>query len=441
MERVCQSAGWRATVVPPEFHGRPADVRASLAAELERLTEQQAREDAQRRAAPDAGGLRQRLQDAAHTLARAAPYAELSGLMRARGALATAGGWMPTDEVPGLRRRLQETFGGRFELQARDPRPEERLSVPSLIRHPRWLRPFARLVLNYGVPRYGEIDPTILFALTFVLMFGMMFGDVGQGAVIALGALALRRRLGQYSTVAIAAGASSACFGLLYGSVFGFEHVLPALWMAPLSDPMRMLEVALGWGIAFIAVATVLTIRNRIAEDRWRDALLDSHGAAGLALYAGLLGGGYSYAAHARGGVLAMLLVAGALASILFHTWQHNRAAPAWERALISLMEAFEAVMGYVSNTLSFLRLAAFSLNHVALTIAIFTVGSMMHASGYWASVVLGNIFILVLEGAIVAIQTLRLEYYEGFSRFFGGDGRAFRPLALGGRKGMSLRI
>jgi V/A-type H+-transporting ATPase subunit I len=123
------------------------------------------------------------------------------------------------------------------------------------------------------------------------------------------------------------------------------------------------------------------------------------------------------------------------------HAWQHNRGSATAERVLIVLMEGFESVMAYISNTLSFLRLAAFSLNHVALSIAIFTVADMLQSTGYWVTVVLGNIFILVLEGAIVAIQTLRLEYYEGFSRFFGGDGREFRPLMLGSRRELAIKI
>jgi V/A-type H+-transporting ATPase subunit I len=441
VERVFQSAGWHATEVPAEFHGRPAEVRANLTALLKRLTEQQAQEDAQRLASPGKNDLRERLLEAAHTLACAAPYAELSSLMRARGNLVTVSGWIPKGEVPGLQQMLEQTFAGRYALHVRDPRPDERLLVPSLISHHRWLRPFASLVLNYGVPRYGEIDPTIPFAISFVLMFGMMFGDVGQGSTIALAGIFLRRRLGQYSALAIAAGVSSALFGLLYGSVFGFEEILPALWMPPLSDPLRMLGVALGWGIAFISLASVLTIRNRIADGRMKEALFDSRGAAGLVLYLGLIISGYRYATQGTLGAIAPLLVIVALAAILAHTWQHNRAAPAWERALISLMEAFEAVMAYISNTLSFLRLAAFSLNHVALTLAIFTVGSMMHATGYWASVVLGNIFILILEGGIVGIQTLRLEYYEGFSRFFDGDGRPFQPLKLGNGSDLSSGI
>lgn len=439
IESVLQAAGWRTMEVPAEFRGQPAEVRRELAKRMARLDRERREEEKRQRAELSQDDLRARLLDAAHTLARAAPYAELADLMRGRGNLVTVSGWVPEDRLPLLRRMLTEDFGDRFVLRARAPRPDERARVPSAIIHHPWLRPFARLVLNYGVPRYGEIDPTIPFAISFVLMFGMMFGDVGHGLTIALAGALLRRRLGQYAPLAIAAGISSAVFGLLYGSVFSFEHVLPALWMAPLSDPLRMLGVALGWGIGFILLATILTIRNRIADGRLREALFDSHGAAGLLLYLGLLTGAWRLASGSGPDPAAVLMVCTALAAILTHVWEKNQGTSAGERMLISLMEGFESVMGYISNTLSFLRLAAFSLNHVALSIAIFTVGGMMHTAGYWLTVVLGNVFILVLEGAIVAIQTLRLEYYEGFSRFFGGDGRPFRPLTLGSRQRLAF--
>ena len=441
IERVLQAAGWRTMDVPAEFHGRPVEVRSELSERFAKLGEQLAELDAHRRAEPTQGKLRERLLDAAHVLARAAPYADLAALMRGRGSLVTVSGWAPRDQLPQLRQMLTQNFGTRFALHARDPRPDERLQVPSAIRHHRWLQPFANLVLNYGVPRYGEIDPTVLFAISFVLMFGMMFGDVGHGIVIALTGFTLRRRIKHYTALAIAIGASSTVFGLLYGSVFGYEHLLPALWMSPLTDPMRMLGVALGWGVGFILLATVLTIRNRIADGRIREALLDSHGAAGLLLYVGLLSGAWRYASAGVLDNVTVLMVCIALAAIFTHAWQHNRSSAFAERMLIVLMEGFESVMAYISNTLSFLRLAAFSLNHVALSIAIFTVADMLQTTGYWLTVVLGNIFILVLEGAIVAIQTLRLEYYEGFSRFFGGDGREFRPLTLGSRRELAIKI
>ncbi|HXU93837.1 MAG TPA: V-type ATPase 116kDa subunit family protein [Gallionella sp.] len=441
IERMLQAASWRTLDVPAEFHGRPEEVRQDLTARLASMNGQMAQEDAQRRAEPAQENLRERLLEASSTLARAAPYAELAALMPGRGSLATMSGWVPNERLPQLRQLLTQTFDDRFMLRTRDPRPDERIQVPSAIRHHRWLQPFARLVLNYGVPRYGEIDPTVLFAISFVLMFGMMFGDVGHGAVIALASTLLHRRLGHYTVLGIAVGVSSMFFGLLYGSVFGFEHVLPPLWMSPLSDPMRMLGVALAWGIAFILLATALTIRNRIAEGRLHEALLCSPGAAGLLLYLGLLFATWGYATTGAAGLLPLIAIVAALAAILGYSWQHNRDAVLGERVLIALMEGFESVMAYISNTLSFLRLAAFSLNHVALSIAIFTVANMLHTTGYWLTVVLGNAFILVLEGAIVAIQTLRLEYYEGFSRFFGGDGRAFRPLTLGGKRELAIKI
>ncbi len=440
IEHMLQAASWHATDIPAEFQGRPDEVRRELSERMTRMSEQMAQGDAHRRAKPAQDRLRDRLLEASHILARAAPYAELAALMRGRGSLATVSGWVPVNQLPQLKKMLKEHFGDRYALQMRDPRDDERAQVPSAISHHRWLQPFASLVLNYGVPRYGEIDPTVLFAISFVLMFGMMFGDVGHGAVIAFAGFLLRRRLGHYSVLAVAVGISSALFGLLYGSVFGYEHVLKALWISPLSDPMLMLGVALGWGIGFILLATALTIRNRIADGRLREALLCSPGVAGLLLYLGLLSAAWRYATTGETGIVPLLAIAAALAAILSYSWQHNLDAVLGERILIALMEGFESVMAYISNTLSFLRLAAFSLNHVALSIAIFTVANMLQSTGYWLTVVMGNLFILVLEGAIVAIQTLRLEYYEGFSRFFGGDGREFRPLTLGTRKELAVR-
>jgi V/A-type H+-transporting ATPase subunit I len=104
----------------------------------------------------------------------------------------------------------------------------------------------------------------------------------------------------------------------------------------------------------------------------------------------------------------------------------------AGERLVVALVEGLETVINLFANTLSFLRVAAFSLNHVALALAVFTIAAELDSFGHGVALVLGNAVIIVLEGGIVAIQALRLMYYEGFSRFFAGDGVEFRPLRLG---------
>ncbi len=425
---VLQAAGWRVASVPPELRDHPEKVRRELRERQDRIIEET---DAQCRLIESTQKeFRDKLMDAARTLALAAPYAELGEALRGRGGLALIGGWVPRTDLPELRRALQEKLGQRFVLSARDPLPEEIARVPSVMRH-HWLtQPFALLVKNYGVPRYGEIDPTIMFAITIIAMFGMMFGDVGHGAVIALAGVLFRRRLHGFAPFLVAAGAASAGFGWLYGSVFGFEELVHPLWIAPLTNPVRMLTVALYWGIGFIVSATLLTVYNRLVERRYLDAFLDGKGVAGLLFYVGVLYGIYRwlnagvFGAVEWGGILIPFTL------MLGYKWHGYRGHPG-ERVLVVLIEGFETAVSYFANTLSFLRVAAFGLNHVALAVAVFALASMMQTAGHWATVIIGNIFIIFLEGAIVGIQALRLEYYEGFSRFFSGDGREFRPLSL----------
>lgn len=428
IDSVLQAAGWRTLEIPPEFRDRPEKVREQLLRRREQVVEENATQC--RTLENTRQEFKDRLIAAGHTLSLAAPLAELGESLRGRGALTSIGGWVPTREIARLEDGLNRRMPQRFVLSARDPLPQEHSLVPSALRHPRILHAFNALVRNYGVPRYGEFDPTVLFALSFVAMFGMMFGDVGHGAVIAGAGVLLRRKIKMFSVFVVAIGLSSMLFGALYGSVFGYEELLHPLWMAPLSDPNRMLTLALYWGIGFILIATALTIRNRLVEGRVLEALFDGKGLAGMLFYLGVLFGAWHWVSQGSFGLLETLLIVVPLGAILGYKWHENK-IPLGEKILVVLIEGFETVMAYVANTLSFLRVAAFSLNHVALAIAVFTLAGMMGQTGHWITVVLGNVFILVMEGAIVAIQVLRLEYYEGFSRFFSGDGREFRPLTL----------
>ena len=423
-----RSAGWHAIEVPPEFVGRPEDVHAHLTGQLQQVTARQS--EALKALRQLQESYRDKLLEAVQVLYSAGPHAQMAGVLRAHGGLGAVSGWVPRRALDGLRSRLAAALENRYLLTLRDPGPEEAGNVPSLTRHMRWLRPFVQLVHNYGVPRYGEIDPTLLFALSYILMFGVMFGDVGHGAVIAA-AGAFIRRLRFARPFLIAAGCSSMLFGGLYGSVFGFEEMFQPLWIAPLTDPTRMLLAALYWGIGFIALSTLLTIINRLGERQFREALLAPKGAAGLLFYAGMLHAAYNLFHAEALGAFAIFLLLVPLSAVAHHLWREQR-GPLSERLLVVAVETFETALNYVANTLSFLRVAAFSLNHVALAIAVFALAHMMGTFGHWVTVILGNLFILVLEGAIVAIQVLRLEYYEGFSRFYQGTGKPYRPLALG---------
>lgn len=423
-------AGWRDLPVPAELRTEPSAAAHFLETEAQRLDDQAAKhcEHQQchlQRHAAWIGQARTLLE-----LARPLAESALLGLS-GTGQLAVFMGWVPRQSLADLRAQLETRFKGRFLLRSQVPNPDDR--VPSLLEYPAWLRPFSVLVQSYGIPRYGEFDPSLLFACAYVLLFGAMFGDIGHGAVLLVLALLLHGRLDWLRWVGAAAALASIGFGFLYGSVFGHEDWLTPIWQSPLHDPTGLLWLAVLFGGGFIALTLSINIYNRLAARDWGQALLAGGGLAGLLFYLGawltlhamLLG-------QAAG--LPALLAGLALGAAALHSGS-STSGPPGERLVVALVETLETAISLFANTLSFLRVAAFSLNHVALSLAVFAIASGLEGVGHGLAVLLGNLVIIVLEGAIVAIQALRLLYYEGFSRFFAGDGELFRPLRLMARE------
>jgi V/A-type H+-transporting ATPase subunit I len=192
-----------------------------------------------------------------------------------------------------------------------------------------------------------------------------------------------------------------------------------------------MLTVALIWGVLFLTLGSIIAISNRFLSGDQTAALFGPGGVVSLVLYLALLGGLVSLAQGQGFPLAATILSLLALAVLVVARWRGSEGSIG-ERIFTTIIETFEIVNNYVASSLSFLRVAAFSLNHVALSLAVFTLADGMGLVGHWITLILGNIFIIVLEGVIVTIQTLRLEYYEGFSRYFYGDGTPFRPLRVG---------
>jgi V/A-type H+-transporting ATPase subunit I len=422
-------AGWRELPVPPELQTHPHAARAYLEQQERQLEERSQRlcQDTER----SLSQFTERVRDAQVRLSLARPLAEAAVAgVRGRHHLAVLTGWVPKRAVQTVQAALEARFHGRYWLAVREPSRDELDQVPSLLTYPGWLRPFLPLVRSYGLPRYGEFDPALLFAVGYVLLFGAMFGDVGHGAVIMLLASLLRGRWNWLRVVGMTAGASSVLFGLIYGSVFGYEELIHPLWQSPLHDPAHMLTLALAVGVGFICVTLLINTYNRVMAGRMVDALLGGDALTGLVLYLASARGLYGLFTGTGFGADNGLIALMAMVIVAAYSWAETRVSTG-ERLLITVIETLETATKLFANTLSFLRVAAFSLNHVALALAVFTLAAGLPAAGHWLTILLGNVVIIVLEGGIVAIQALRLMYYEGFSRFYSGRGIEFTPLSL----------
>lgn len=367
-------------------------------------------------------------------------------------------GWVPAAELPAVEEQLKRLTGGRCVIESTAPDDVPDGEIPVLLRHPRLLRPFELLTTGYGVPGYREVEPTLFVAITFVLMFGMMFGDLGHGAVLLLGGLAARlagsaRKLRDMGLLVMLAGASSMVFGWIYGSFFGLEPFKKyALWRDPLDgDPLSLMRAAVGVGILIVSLGLVLNMINRFRRRDFAGGFLDRFGVAGALFYWGVLALLLKYAALKKHGLsnLALLLAVvlpltvWVLKEPVLYALKSRRGqagAPGgrfFEVVMESCVEAFEAVLGYMANTISFVRLAAYAMSHAAILMATFVLAAEVKktAGGDAASVLViiaGNLLAILLEGIIASVQALRLEYYEFFSKFFSGDGRAFMPFRLG---------
>ncbi len=429
---ILQAAEFRALPVPPDLRSHPENIRQEISDQRAALVLK--RQKVNQQLQNWGNSLHKELEDAQRSLVLAEPYVRLDVAMRSAGSLSAVTGWVPKKELPKLETTLNEQLTAPFILTTRSPKHDERTSVPTVMQRSKFFAAFQDLICQYGVPRYGEIDPTPIFALTFILMFGVMFGDVGQGAIFALlGGFIWWKKpklksIGQFITYI---GISSVIFGFLFGSIFCFETIIPHLWVSPMHSIDYMLMAALVFGMVFVVVMSLISIYNHIAMNEPLEALFGHHGVASLVFYLAAAAGLYSIATTGEFGLIPTILLIGSFTTIFAYSWYEMHDAGFDEKFLVGTIGGLEIAMGYVSNTLSFLRVAAFSLNHAALAGAIFAIADATGSSGYWPSIIIGNIFIIVLEGGIVLIQTMRLEYYEGFSRYYFGDGKEYVPIKL----------
>jgi V/A-type H+-transporting ATPase subunit I len=336
-----------------------------------------------------------------------------------------------------------ETLGPNTLLLAEEGRELRKRGreLPTLLKNNFLAKTFQEIVALYSLPSYGETDPSPLVALSFCLFFGFMFGDVGHGFLIAAGAWYLARRKilkKAFASVISIAGVSAMIFGLLYGSVFGSEEILPSLWTSPMKGVDDLIRTSLFVGVAFMSMGILINILALKRERKWGKMLFDGDGLAGLLFYWSAAGAAAMTFASAEGPPDALMVLCGVLfLAILFSSVLDRLIFGPGEKGeggVVHTFSVFHALLSFLSNTASFVRLAAFALNHAGLSAAVFMLSDMVRnlpgGVVFRAAVLLaGNIIIVGLEGLIVFIQTLRLEYYEFFSKFYQGGGRPFSPV------------
>jgi len=339
------------------------------------------------------------------------------------------GGWVPRHRYRELVDRLKHT-GKPFLVRLDED--EGHGDSPTVLRNPSWVKSFELFVTGFGTPNIHEVDPSIVLALITPLMFGYMFGDVGQGLLLIAAGWMLSGRL-PWIRLLVPAGVSAVLFGFLYGSVFSIENWIPPLWIHPMEHPL----IILGAPVAFGAVMMLVSLAFGCMEARWRGETRQWF-VCNLPLVACYLAPAAWFLSPGAGAaLLAVALIA------LLSPPATGRTGVARRLASLpgSILELFEQWVQLMINTLSFARLGAFSLAHAGLGMALMSLAALPESFiTATAILVVGNLVITALEGLVVSVQTTRLVMFEFFRRFFEGTGRRFRPLTLEGHPGDSDR-
>ena len=361
-------------------------------------------------------------------------------------------GWMTKDQAAAFREEIKndpDVF-----LIVEEDHGNVISNPPTKLKNPGIFRPFELFIRMYGLPSYEELDPTILIGITYSFLFGFMFGDAGQGLCLLAGGFLLYR-LKKMSLAAIISccGFFSTIFGLLFGSVFGFEDVITPLWLRP-ADAMTTLPfigklntvfvVSISIGMGIILLTMVLNIINSLREKDAEKLWFDTNGVAGLVFYGSLVLAVVLFmTGHVLPGSAVLAVMFGVPLLLMFFKEpltaflekKARTAAPGGKAMFViqGFFELFEVLLSYFSNTLSFVRVGAFAVSHAAMMEVVLMLAGAEAGSPNWLVVVLGNLFVCGLEGLVVGIQVLRLEYYELFSRFYRGSGREFKPYGKAG--------
>ena len=362
-------------------------------------------------------------------------------------------GWIPAEYEGQIKQLLTPITS--VEVTFTKAEDEMKHSPPVKLKNRFFFKPFEYYTEMYGLPNAREIDPSWFIALTYTLLFGIMFADVGHGLMLLIAAIYMYKKMKMpLGALLIPCSISSMVFGAVFGSVFGFEELLNPVYKAMFGLDNKPVEVmdgdttmllifgAVGIGVVLLMIAMLLNIISCLKRRDVGGALFGVNGVAGLIFYSALviglvcsmvLGIQIMNTAYILGLIVLPLL-------LIFFREPLSKLIKG-EKGLFedgfssfvvdNLFEMFEVALSYVTNTMSFLRVGAFILVHAGMMTVVFVLAGMFGPIGYWITVVIGNVLVMALEALLVGIQVLRLEYYEMFSRFYIGDGRKYEPVTV----------
>ena len=433
--------------LPDECEGTTREVCKQLTDEINRLNQEILSTDMQiREAFKENGSKLLAVRDRLQKLSSNFDVRKLAALVEnKRGDHFILCGWMPEDQAALFMEEIKKDPD--VFVIVEDNHEEYFSEPPTKLKNPKFFKPFEMFIKMYGLPAHNELDPTIFVALTYTFIFGAMFGDVGQGLCLFLGGAILYKwkKINLAGIVSIA-GIFSAFFGFMFGSVFGFENIIEATWIRPISHMTTLpfigklntvFIVAVAFGMGIILLSMIFHIINaKKAHDT--EALLDQNGISGLVFYGAVVLTVVLFMTGNKlpativlvvmfGIPLLLMIFKEPITSKLEKRIEHSQEGKVMF-VVQAVFEMFETLLSYFSNTLSFVRIGAFAVSHAAMMEVVLMLAGAETGNPNWAVIVGGNLFVCAMEGLIVGIQVLRLEYYEMFSRFYKGTGREFKP-------------
>ena len=368
-------------------------------------------------------------------------------------------GWVPASSLKWFREQAGKIENIQFEEF--EPEDDGRNAPPVKLRNRKPFRPFEMFTEMYGLPTYGGVDITPFVAITYSILFGIMFADVGQGFVLAVGGYILYKLKGvKLAKMIVPCGVCSMFFGLLVGSVFGYEELLDPLYHAiglkhkPLEvmgSINTVLIMSIGIGIALVVISMLMNVYCCLRTKKPGEALFSQNGVVGIIFYSMLVCAIITFMTKKTilpGTVIAIVAVACFLLLyikelLIGKVDKHEHYLPeSWSDFFMqNIFEVIEYVLTYFSNTFSFLRIGAFMLVHAGMMMVFSSLAGDPTSPAGIIAMVFGNILVIALEGLLTGIQVLRLEFFEMFSRFYEGDGKPFQSVGMRKNRGFLFKI